>query len=822
MKKNYFTFFLVLIAYTGLSAQVWEPVGTASGISAGGAGRLNLLNDFEDHLLVSYYDVSVTNVSVQKFDGTAWTYLGDGPGITAGTGIYNSFAIDNQGTAYLTNQLAWPEAGMQARKFENGAWVQLPDVTELNVNWQASAVSPDNVLFVASNDNLGTVRRLADSGEYWDEVGDTGFFLATPGFLDMAIGTNDMVYVSFNNNGYVHVYQNNVDATALTSSWSAVADEDNLAPAANSESYNSSLAIDSNNNLYLAYVSNSAGGYKLNVKKFDGVSWTQLGSENFTANRVQHTSIAVSSDGNVYVAVSNWENENFLKNYVLTYNEEDNAWTQVGTGFASEGQATNNSLTIDSSGNLFLGFVDSSLGKVIVKKLNLGVVAAESVAITTSNNLPAEITTDNGTLQLLASVAPSEASQNVVWSIVSGLTLATVDQNGLVTAIANNGTVTIQATSQENSSIYSTIEISITNQNSTILADQVIVTVEDNVYPDILSIGANLQLLFQVTPAEANQQVVWTVQGEGGNVVSIDQDGLLTALAEGTAVVRATHIDGEIYAEITVYVWDNGCTQGVPDDELFLDWGYNITDQSGYQGASDFIVQEGTTFEVDQIRMQVSINGTSGTLIDAFNLAFLTGDNGVPSVEFLVVENVETISHTLVSSEPDFDLYVYDVVIKLPELVMLNEGTYWLVPRAVLEGDAQAYWQVIVNGELGSDYYMTNSSNPLNSWFAAGDGGFEAVFEITGYCTETVLGVPDNLKKTDFSCYPNPVKDKLNFTTESDIKNISIYNLLGQNILSKNSNIANTLDTSGLPTGTYFVKAELENGQIETRKIIKE
>lgn len=77
------------------------------------------------------------------------------------------------------------------------------------------------------------------------------------------------------------------------------------------------------------------------------------------------------------------------------------------------------------------------------------------------------IDTKNGTLQLNASVSPSNAGQNVTWEIVQGSSLATIDQNGLLTAIAN-GQVVVRAYLDNYKSLYRDYTINITNQISTV------------------------------------------------------------------------------------------------------------------------------------------------------------------------------------------------------------------------------------------------------------------------------------------------------------------------------------------------------------------
>jgi len=74
-----------------------------------------------------------------------------------------------------------------------------------------------------------------------------------------------------------------------------------------------------------------------------------------------------------------------------------------------------------------------------------------------------------------------------------------------------------------------------------------------------------------------------------------------------------------------------------------------------------------------------------------------------------------------------------------------------------------------------------------------------------------------------FSVYPNPVKDVLNIGYSGTITNISITNLLGQEMLTKTINADQSqINVSNLVQGTYLVKVTAENGSSKTIKIIKE
>lgn len=70
--------------------------------------------------------------------------------------------------------------------------------------------------------------------------------------------------------------------------------------------------------------------------------------------------------------------------------------------------------------------------------------------------------------------------------------------------------------------------------------------------------------------------------------------------------------------------------------------------------------------------------------------------------------------------------------------------------------------------------------------------------------------------------YPNPAKEVLNVKYKSDIQDVKIYNLLGQEVLSQKAGQSDfQLNTSKLSAGTYVVKLSAEGGQ-HNFKLVKE
>lgn len=73
-----------------------------------------------------------------------------------------------------------------------------------------------------------------------------------------------------------------------------------------------------------------------------------------------------------------------------------------------------------------------------------------------------------------------------------------------------------------------------------------------------------------------------------------------------------------------------------------------------------------------------------------------------------------------------------------------------------------------------------------------------------------------------FRAYPIPVNDMFNISYTKEISNISVVNLLGQEVMAKKVNALNTtLDMSSLAKGTYLLKVASDN-QVGTIKIVKE
>ena len=162
------------------------------------------------------------------------------------------------------------------------------------------------------------------------------------------------------------------------------------------------------------------------------------------------------------------------------------------------------------------------------------------------------ITQDNGQLQLTAAVQPSNATnKTVTWSIVNGTGQATINATGLVTAVSN-GTVTARATANDGSGIYSDLVITISGQTIPVAKVNVAAAKGE---PVISTAKGTLQLSVMIQPENAtNKAVTWSVINATGQA-TVNSNGLVTAIADGTVVVRATASDGSgVYGEIIISI----------------------------------------------------------------------------------------------------------------------------------------------------------------------------------------------------------------------------------------------------------------------------
>lgn len=210
------------------------------------------------------------------------------------------------------------------------------------------------------------------------------------------------------------------------------------------------------------------------------------------------------------------------------------------------------------------------------------------------------LTPSQPTLHLQAEILPAMADiRTVNWQILEGSELASLTQNGVLTAQGKeNGEIVVCATTVDGTDIEA--RVTVVKKDFGILPQSVTVTTVEGT-TQLTPLTGRLHLQASVQPANASQLVAWSVV-QGAGLATLDEDGVLTPTETGNGdiVVRATSLeDASVYGELALHkegfsgdgvegvnagqmsvrrVGDDLWIEGLPEDG---ECGLSIVDPSG-------------------------------------------------------------------------------------------------------------------------------------------------------------------------------------------------------------------------------------------------
>ena len=186
-------------------------------------------------------------------------------------------------------------------------------------------------------------------------------------------------------------------------------------------------------------------------------------------------------------------------------------------------------LFVDKKSDTQISMFDNKIADFVLYDLSPEVVKVESITLSQTS---LELTVDD-VETIVATVLPEKAHQKVNWSS-SDVSVATVDENGVVTAI-EEGTAIITCTATDGSGVFATCEVTIT-------ANAILVTDITLSQPSLeLFFGKTATIEATVTPDDAhNKEVIWTSSNEA---VATVKDGVVTAVTYGTTTITCTAKD---------------------------------------------------------------------------------------------------------------------------------------------------------------------------------------------------------------------------------------------------------------------------------------
>ncbi len=225
----------------------------------------------------------------------------------------------------------------------------------------------------------------------------------------------------------------------------------------------------------------------------------------------------------------------------------------------TEGELLSVTVTADNS---FVGTANGTLSSVKVADVNTTTTLCDDVTFSitaeSTNVIATSITLDKSSLSLTtagqtatltATVLPTDATDKSVTWTCSNTSVATVSSSGVVTAVAN-GTATITATTKDGSNLSKTCAVTVNILATSISLDKTSLS--------LTSAGQTATLSATVLPeGAADKSVTWT--SSNTEVATVSSEGVVTAVANGTATITATTNDGSnltASCEVTVEIAD--------------------------------------------------------------------------------------------------------------------------------------------------------------------------------------------------------------------------------------------------------------------------
>ena len=260
---------------------------------------------------------------------------------------------------------------------------------------------------------------------------------------------------------------------------------------------------------------------------------------------------------------------------------------------------------------------------VTVKAQEPVTVAATGVSL---NKTSAEMYVGDST-SLVATVTPTNATNKGVTWTSSDESVATVSNQGVVTAL-KTGTSTITATTKDGS-YKATCTVTVKAPEPATIA---VTGVTLNLKISTMQVGDSLNLVATVLPTNATIKTLkWT--SSDTSVATVSEQGIITAVKEGKTTITVSTLDGHIKAscELTVTKKTNN------EDDIYTESGKENSNKE-YSNNNEIINNEDVNKDNTQITGNLPQTGEEHILV-----IFLVMVSGVVIISFIKYKNNKDI-----------------------------------------------------------------------------------------------------------------------------------------------------------------------------------
>lgn len=319
---------------------------------------------------------------VAKWNGAGWSELGgSGSNALHANGSIDALTIDTVGNVYVGGRFINNNGKFYVAKWNGVNWSELTSINApLNATDHITCLTTDisgNVYVTGLfTDNNGIQYGIAKwNGTGWYRFGS----IAQNSITSIIIDSSGNVYVTgsdINSRGKYYVSKVNGNI------WSELGTGAN---ALNANMAISTLALDPAGNVYAAGYFNEAtpaSSYSY-VAKWNGTSWSELGTGDKALKASNILSILTDAAGNVYAAGGL-----FTKSYYYVAKWDGNSWSELGTGTNSLlANSTINTLAMDIHGNIYAaGLFDNTNNKNYVAEYGSAYIALQQPILSGLSN----------------------------------------------------------------------------------------------------------------------------------------------------------------------------------------------------------------------------------------------------------------------------------------------------------------------------------------------------------------------------------------------------------------------------------------------------
>ena len=283
--------------------------------------------------------------------------------------------------------------------------------------------------------------------------------------------------------------------------------------------------------------------------------------------------------------------------------------------------------------------------------------------------------------------------------------------------------------------------------------------------------------------------------------------------------------------------------------------GAQITSPNGDAGTSlifkDITTEwAGRTAGNDIIEFETSFfTGSATTSLAPFRLALITIDGTTLRTAVAMEynpQNRELIGLANLINGGPVGFFAFDIGAGNTALI-LDADTWYELGISYDKTTGLIRWKVSLNGTSVTNVLFSAAANVITgmdadrldfrSFGTPADAGPPAVpantsstnyvfddYQSRASATDNLLSINETaLEVVGVSLFPNPADDVITLSTTATVKEVSIYNTLGQAVLTKSNNFSAStdIDISTLKTGIYIMNIKSDDNRIQTQRFIK-